>query len=89
MKFKYIIASLAAAVALFAGCTPELEPVAKMKGLEVSNDYITIPTEGTAVTVTIKGDEDWTASIPDTKVDWLTIAPAAGAAGEEVTPDRK
>ena len=85
MKFKYIIASLAAAVALFAGCTPELEPVAKMKGLEVSNDYITIPTEGTAVTVTIKGDEDWTASIPDTKVDWLTIAPAAGAAGEEVT----
>lgn len=85
MKFKYIIASLAAAVALFASCNPELEPVAKMKGLEVSNDYITIPTEGTAVTVTIKGDEDWTASIPDTKVDWLTIAPAAGAAGEEVT----
>ena len=44
MKLKYILSSLFAAAAIFAACSTE-EPVSKMTGLEVSNDYITLGSE--------------------------------------------
>ena len=85
MKLKYIIASLAAAAAMLVGCTQE-EPVSKLSGLEVDNDYVSIAAEeGSTVTVKVKGDEAWTAAIADEKADWVTVSPASGAAGQEVT----
>jgi len=86
MKFKYILASLVAAAAMLVGCTEEMEPVAKFEGLTVSNDNVTIEAaEGSSATITVTGDEDWTAAVADEKADWLTISPASGAAGQEVT----
>ena len=83
MKFKYLIASLAAAAALFVSCTQELQPVSTLTGLEVSNDYVTIPTEGTAVTISVTGEEAWKAEVPE-KATWLTVSPTTGAAGQKV-----
>ena len=81
MKLKYIISSLFAAAALFAACTTE-EPVSKLSGLEVSNDYITLGSEtNLSATVTVTADDAWTAAIPDEKVDWLTLSTESGAAG--------
>ena len=85
MKLRYLFASLAAAVTMFIGCVPE-EPVSKLAGLEVDNDYISIAAEaGSSAVIKVTGDEAWTAAIPDKKVDWLTITPASGAAGQEVS----
>ena len=85
MKLRYLFASLAAAVTMFIGCVPE-EPVSKLAGLEVDNDYVSIAAEaGSSAVIKVTGDEAWTATIPDTKVDWLTITPASGAAGQEVS----
>ena len=70
---------------MLVGCTQE-EPVSKLSGLEVDNDYVSVAAdEGSAVTIKVKGDDSWTAAIPDTKVDWLTVNPTSGAAGQEVT----
>ena len=85
MKLRYLFASLAAAVTMFIGCVPE-EPVSKLAGLEVDNDYVSIAAEaGSSAVIKVTGDEDWTVAIPDTKVDWLTVSPASGAAGQEVS----
>ncbi len=85
MKLRYLFASLVAAAAMLVGCTQE-EPVSKLSGLEVDNDYVSVAAdEGSAVTIKVKGDDSWTAAIPDTKVDWLTVNPTSGAAGQEVT----
>ena len=85
MKLRYLFASLAAAVTMFIGCVPE-EPVSKLQGLDVDNDYISIAAEaGSSAVIKVKGDEAWTAAIPDTKVDWLTVSPTSGAAGQEVS----
>ncbi len=70
---------------MLIGCTQE-EPVSKLSGLEVDNDYVSVAAdEGSAVTIKVKGDDSWSAAIPDAKVDWLTVNPTSGAAGQEVT----
>lgn len=87
MKLKYILSSLFAAAAIFAACSTE-EPVSKMTGLEVSNDYITLGSEeNLSTTITVTGDEDWTLSYTfgDKEEEWLTVTPASGAAGQAVT----
>lgn len=86
MKLRYIFASLAATAALFASCTQELQPVSKLAGLEVSNDFVTIEAAtDTVATITVKGEENWTAAVPDTTVKWLTVDPSSGPAGTEVS----
>ena len=83
MKLKYIIASFMAAAAVLAGCEKEV-PVSVLEGLTVSNDYLTLAAdEGSSATITVNGVADWTASAEG--VEWLTITPASGAAGQEVT----
>ena len=85
MKLRYLLTSLVAAAAMLIGCTQE-EPVSKLSGLEVDNDYVSVAAdEGSAVTIKVKGDDSWSAAIPDAKVDWLTVNPTSGAAGQEVT----
>ena len=81
MKLKYILASFVAAAALLVGCSVE-EPVSKLDGLEVSNDYITVEAAAqSSASITVTSDEAWTA----TGADWLTLTPAAGMAGQSVT----
>ena len=82
MKLKYILASFVATVALMVGCTVE-EPVSKLSGLEVSNDYITLAAdEGASTSVSVTADESWTASVSGSKSDWLSVSPASGSAGQ-------
>ena len=79
MKLKYILASFAAAVALFAGCVEE-EPIAKLEGLEVSNDYVTVAADdNSSATITVTSSESWTAS---TTGSWISLSPASGGAGQ-------
>ncbi|MBQ1912422.1 MAG: hypothetical protein II171_02555 [Bacteroidales bacterium] len=83
MKLKYIIASFMAAAAVLAGCEKEV-PVSVLEGLTVSNDYLTLAAdEGASATITVNGVADWTAAAEG--ADWLTIAPASGSAGQEVS----
>lgn len=80
MKLKYILASFVAAAALLVGCTVE-EPVSKLVGLEVSEDYVSVAAESqTSATITVTADGSWTASVKDG--DWLSISPANGSAGQ-------
>ena len=85
MKLRYLLTSLVAAAAMLIGCTQE-EPVSKLSGLEVDNDYISLAAdEGSTVAIKVKGDESWTAAIADEKADWVTVSPTSGAGGSEVT----
>ncbi len=85
MKLRYLLTSLVAAAAMLIGCTQE-EPVSKLSGLEVDNDYVSLAAdEGSTVTIKVKADESWTAAIADTKADWVTVSPTSGAGGSEVT----
>ena len=83
MKLNYIFASFVAAAALLVGCTVE-EPVSKLEGLEVSNDYVTVTADAqSSTTITVTADEAWTAS--PSGADWITVSPASGSAGQTVT----
>ena len=85
MKLKYILASFIAAAAVLTGCVKE-EPVSVLAGLTVSNDYVTLAAEeGSSVTISVNGVESWTATVSDSKADWLTVSPASGSAGQEVS----
>ena len=80
MKLNYIFASFVAAAALLVGCTVE-EPVSKLEGLEVSNDYITVAADDqSSASISITADAAWTASVSGG--NWLTISPASGSAGQ-------
>lgn len=80
MKLKYIIASFVAAAALLVGCTVE-EPVSKLVGLEVSEDYVSVAAESqTSATITVTADGSWTASVKGG--DWLSVSPANGSGGQ-------
>ena len=82
MKLRYIITSFIAAIAILAGCTPELVPVSSLDGLEVSNDFFSLTAdEGSTVTITVTGDEPWTIN---TNADWLVAEPSSGSAGQTV-----
>ena len=85
MKLKYILASFIAAAAVLTGCVQE-QPYSTLTGLTVSNDYVTLAADdGASLSVTVKGDESWTASVADSKATWLSLSPASGSAGQDVT----
>lgn len=82
MKLRNIIAPIVAAALFAVGCTVE-EPVSHLDGLEVSNDYITVAAdEGASASISVLGESGWTAS---SNVQWLTISPSSGSAGQSVT----
>ena len=79
MKLRYIIATLAAAAALFTGCKEEGDTY--LKEIQVSSSYVGIPMEGGEKDIKVNATEAWeivAESIPD----WLTVSPQSGAAGE-------
>ncbi len=85
MKLKYIIASFIAAASVLAGCVKE-EPVSTLEGLSVSNDYVTLAAdEGASLSISVNAEESWTASVPDSKATWLSVSPASGSAGQNVS----
>lgn len=79
MKLRYIIATLAAAAALFTGCKEEGDTY--LNEIKVSSSYVGIPMEGGEKDIKVNATEAWefvAESIPE----WLTVAPLSGAAGE-------
>ena len=85
MKLKYIIASFIAAASVLAGCVKE-DPVSTLEGLSVSNDYVTLAAdEGASLSISVSAEESWTASVPDSKATWLSVSPASGSAGQNVS----
>lgn len=79
MKLRFILASLVAAAGLLASCDIE-EPISKLQGLEVSNDYVTVAADAnSSATITVNSEEGWTASAKDS---WATVSPSSGSAGQ-------
>lgn len=79
MKLRYLFASLVAAAGILASCDIE-EPISKLQGLEVSNDYVTVAADAnSSATITVNSEEGWTASVKDS---WATVSPATGSAGQ-------
>ena len=80
MKLRYIIATLAAAAALFTGCKEEGDTY--FNEIRVSQSYVDIPMEeGGSQEITVTAQGDWAITLPD-GCDWLTVNPASGSAGE-------
>lgn len=77
MKFNKFFASIAAAVATLASCT--VEGPTYLDEVKVDCSYITLPEEGGSKTVKLTATTDW--QFEETP-EWLTVAPASGAAGE-------
>ena len=79
MRLKYIIATLAAAAALFTGCQEEGDTY--FDEIRVDSSYVGIPMAGGTREITIKATDDW-AFVQDEIPDWLTISPLSGSYGE-------
>lgn len=77
MKFNKIFASIAAAVATLASCT--VEGPTYLDEVKVDCSYVALPEEGGSKTVKLTATTDW--QFEETP-EWLTVAPASGAAGE-------
>ena len=78
MKLRYIFTALAAAVLAFVGCQEEER---FLDEVQVSQSVVAISVEGGNAEVTVTANDAWEfAGLPE----WLTVAPASGAAGETV-----
>ena len=80
MKLRYIIATLAAAAALFTGCKEEGDTY--LKDLRVSSSYVGIPMAGGQVEVKLTAEQAWEVVVDNDFPAWLTIAPLSGERGE-------
>ena len=83
MKYNYIyIIGVVLAALAFTACSDDDDP-RYLDGLRVSQSYLAFPADGGSCTITVNASGDWEfTDVPD----WLTISPAAGAAGQyEVT----
>ena len=78
MKLKYIIPSFIVLVAMLVGCKDDYEP-AHLNDIRVSSSYLSISQDGGSASLTITANSAWTI---ENAPNWLTIAPASGAAGE-------
>ena len=78
MKLRYIFTALAAAALAFVGCQQEEK---FLEEVQVSKSLIALPIEGGSDEITVTAADKWEITgIPE----WLTVAPAAGDAGEAV-----
>lgn len=77
MKLRNIFTALAAVLALtFVGCQEE-ERI--LEEVQVSKSMVALPIEGGSAEITVTAADTWEiVDIPE----WLTVAPAAGAAGQ-------
>ena len=78
MKLRHIFTALAAAAFAFVGCQQEEK---FLEEVQVSKSLIALPIEGGSDEITVTAADKWEITgIPE----WLTVAPAAGDAGEAV-----
>ena len=78
MKLRHIFTALAAAALAFVGCQQEEK---FLEEVQVSKSLIALPIEGGSDEITVTAADKWEITgIPE----WLTVAPAAGDAGEAV-----
>ena len=78
MKLRHIFTALAAAALTLVGCQEELKVLDEV---QVSQSLVAIPVEGGQVEVTVNANDAWEITGAP---EWLTVSPAAGAAGETV-----
>lgn len=86
MKFRSIIASALASVALFSGCVKT--ELASLEGISAEPSLVALGFEGGTTKSIIKTNAAWTLEIPSEASDWLTVTPTSGEAapnGVEVT----
>lgn len=88
MKFRYIL-GIALSALMFVACTSDNDPLGALENIQIDQTFVTIPTSGGDVTVTIKSADSWsfdnmfeknTLPIPT----WLTASTISGAAGETI-----
>lgn len=80
MKRYISIIAACVAAAFITGCENEV-PVPEKADINLSEDIVAIPCEGTTYEVDIKTNYDWQAVVSD-DVDWITVEPASGKAGK-------
>ena len=79
MRLRYIIATLAAAAALFTGCQEEGDTY--YDEIRVSSSYVGIPMAGGEKEVKLTTTDAWNFVAEDIP-SWLTVSPLSGDAGE-------
>lgn len=85
MKLKYSFVSLLALAAALVGCEKEADHY--LSEIQVSSSYVSLPKAGGDAEITLTAEGPWEVSqITDeafkTEIDWLTVTPKSGAAGE-------
>lgn len=80
MKFKYLLTSVLACLALAIGCTQEELP--SLSDIEVTPSYFTFTVDGGSKDVTVTTSQDWTVTdVPE----WVTVSPASGKGNGKFT----
>ena len=85
MKLKYSIVSLLALAATLVSCEKEADHY--LNEIQVSSSYVSLPKTGGDATITVTAEGPWEVTkITDeafkTDLEWLTITPKSGVAGE-------
>lgn len=73
-------------MAMLFSCTQEFQPT-YLDVVKVSSSYVSISTEGGSTTITLTAKDDWSISgigTEEGEVDWVTVYPMSGAAGEDI-----
>ena len=78
MKRIVLFLTVALAALAFSCQKPVVEPVVYL----TSSPLVTVPTEGDVVSITFTSNAAWTAK---TDQSWITVSPASGEAGENIT----
>jgi hypothetical protein len=88
MKFRYIL-GIALSAFMFVACTSDNDPLGTLENIQIDQTFVTIPTSGGDVTVTIKSADDWSFDnvfeVDKVKCPlpaWLTATATSGSAGE-------
>ena len=80
MKFRYLLTSVLASLALAIGCTQEALP--GLSDIEVTPSYFTFTVDGGSKEVTVATSADWTVTdVPE----WVTVSPASGKGNGKFT----
>ena len=84
MKYAKIFSVLAAAAALFIGCTKEMP--GDLEEIKVSSSFVSIPEAGGSQSIKIETTVDWSIeSVLDDKgndaTNWLSVSPTSGPKG--------
>lgn len=84
MKYAKIFSVLAAAAALFIGCTKEMP--GDLEEIKVSSSFVSIPEAGGSQSIKIETTVDWSIeSVLDDKgkdaTTWLSVSPTSGPKG--------